>query len=257
MKANTTYLYKNENLSRDEIEKRNNGVLLGYRTKRVLPIEKMLEGKDILDVGCGYGEYSRVIAEKGYNVHGIDRVESFVTIAKEFNTIPNTTFEKRDLFGSPFPDNSFDGIVFFETIEHVDNPVDFLKEFERILRPGGFVIISTPNSTSLKNIVFSLSHRKQKKRNEIIKQIGSEKKFTGSQLEHIYNWNFITFTRLLDRCGFDVVDHAFSGVGPISFRLFGKKFKWFRGDPKIFNGFQTLKKTQILKCRKRSSESIP
>jgi len=249
------YLYHDKNLSRSEIEKLNNAKLVAAKTEHpsFSKVVKMLEGKNFLDLGCAYGELSRVLAEKGFIVHGIDRVESFITIAKEFNSTPNTYYEKRDFLEEPFPDETFDGIIFLETIEHVENPTQYLKEFHRILKPEGYFIVSTPNATSLKNMFYALSYRSKNKRNKIIKEIASEPRQTGNQLEHIYNWDFPTLVRLFDRCGFNVVDHAYTGTS-IKIPFFGKKYK-FRREPKIFNKIEPLKKTQILKCKKKSNET--
>ena len=111
---------------------------------------KMIEGKDILDVGCAAGGLCKKMANMGFKVHGIDVLENSIKIAKEFCSNPNITYEVRDIFKQPFPDNSFDCITFLETIEHVENPGLFLREFNRILRSGGYLVLSTPNATSLK-----------------------------------------------------------------------------------------------------------
>jgi len=124
----------------------------------------MLEGKDVLDVGCASGSISKYIAQMGYKVHAIDTLESSIEIANEFFNHENVTYEVRDVIKQPFPENSFDCILFFETIEHVENPAQFLREFHRILRPKGCLILSTPNATSLKNMFYALSYRRRKKK---------------------------------------------------------------------------------------------
>ena len=149
----------------DKIESENK---LGTRFKTTL---KMIEGKDVLDVGCAAGHLTRHIAKKGFRVHGIDVLEDSIQIAEEFNKFPNTTYEVRDLITNPLPSESFDCITFLETIEHVENPAGFLKEFNRILRPNGVLIISTPNATSLKNILYALSYKRKEKREKIINEI--------------------------------------------------------------------------------------
>ncbi len=183
-------------------------------------------------------------------MHGIDRVEDFIQIAREFNENENVIFEKRDFMIEKFPAESFDGILFLETIEHVENPAEFLKEFHRILRPNGILIISTPNATALKNMLYALSYRKKEKRESLIQNIKNEPKNTGDQLEHIYNWDFPCLTRLVSRCGFDITNHSFVGSGPIFLPIFGKRIRIIRGNSRILNKWPSLIKTQIIKCKK-------
>jgi ubiquinone/menaquinone biosynthesis C-methylase UbiE len=246
-------MYNGVNCSKKEIIKSNNSILKAYETKhddRISEVVRMLEGEKILDVGCGYGTISRWCSEQGYKMHGIDRVEEFILIAKEFNENKNVNFEKRDFMEKKFPADSFDGILFLETIEHVENPAEYIKEFHRILKPNGILIISTPNATALKNMLYALSYRKKEKRESLIQNISNEPKNTGDQLEHIYNWDFPCLSRLVNRCGFNITDHSFVGSGPIFLPIFGKRIRMIRGNSRILNKWPPLMKTQIIKCKK-------
>ena len=249
------YSYDGKSYSKTEIQKlleRSTGELEKYPDPRIVYTLKMIEGKDILDVGCASGVLTKMIAQKGFKVHGIDVLETSIEIAREFNSTPNASFEVRDILKQPFPENSFDCITFLETIEHVENPSSYLREFHRILRPGGCVILSTPNATSLKNILYALSYRRREKRNKVAKEITSEPRNIGTQLEHIYNWDFPTLIRLLDRCGFEHVDHAFARSGPIIVPLLGKRIQIMKMNSKILRSFEPLMVDQIIKVRKRS-----
>ena len=99
----------------------------------------------LLDVGCGDGVYLNRMRQRGWKVEGIDFDQKAVKNAKiRFG------LELRcgDLAEAKFPDNSFDAITMSHVIEHVPNPVEFLKEARRVLKPGGRVVILTPNTKS-------------------------------------------------------------------------------------------------------------
>lgn len=249
------YFYDGKNYSKAEIQKLLEISAESERNPdpRLVQTLRMIEGKNILDVGCAAGGLTRKIAQKGFKVHGIDVLETSIEIAREFSSAPNVSYEMRDVLKQPFPENSFDCITFLETIEHVDNPSSYLREFHRILRPGGCIILSTPNATSLKNILYALSYRNKEKRNQIAKEIALEPRNIGTQLEHIYNWDFPTLIRLLDRCGFDYLDHAFASSGPIIVPIFGKRVQIIKMNSKILGNFESLMVDQIIKARKRSS----
>jgi ubiquinone/menaquinone biosynthesis C-methylase UbiE len=248
--------YYGKKCSREEVDKKNKEILENLRKnpdERVLTVLQMVEGDNVLDVGCAAGTISRLMGEKGHKVLGIDRVDEYARLATEFNSTENVTFETRDVLKNPFPDKSFDCITFLETIEHVENPAQFLREFHRILRSGGCVIISTPNATSLKNLLYALSYRRKEKRDKIAKAISKEPQMTGTQLEHIYNWDFPTLVRLIDKCGFDVEEHKFVRAGPIIVPIFGKRTRLVGGDSKILERLDVLKTTHVIKCRKREN----
>jgi len=214
---------------------------------------KLVEGNKVLDVGCAGGGISKWLADRGFDVHAIDILKESIEVAKEFRNSPKITYEVRDVLKEPFPDESFDCITFLETIEHVENPAQFFREFHRILKNNGYLVVSTPNATSLKNVLYALSYRKKNKQKKVIKEISEETLGTGTQLEHIYNWDFPTLVRLLNRCGFDVIEHSFARSGPIIIPIFGKKIKIINGKSKILNRFGPLKTTLIMKAKKRKS----
>jgi len=249
-----SYFYDGKNYSYEEIEDLFQKSIERYEKdpdQRSVKTLRMIEGKDVLDVGCAAGGLCKKMANMGFKVHGIDVLENSIKIAKEFSSNPNITYEVRDILKQPFPDNSFDCITFLETIEHIENPGLFLREFNRILRSGGYLILSTPNATSLKNIFYALSYRKKEKRIQISKEISTEPRQTGTQIEHVNNWDYPTLVRLLDRCGFDLADHAFARSGPVVIPFFGKKIEIIKLNSKIFNKFEPLMTTHIMKARKR------
>lgn len=99
---------------------------------------------DLLEVGCGEGRGVELLSPAVRSYTAIDKiVEIEDTIRKKY---PDIRFLNMNV--PPFDglaDNSFDTVVSFQVIEHIDQDKDFLREIHRVLRPGGMAVISTPN----------------------------------------------------------------------------------------------------------------
>lgn len=114
------------------------------RYEFALPYAK---GKKVIDVACGFGTGSKMLAEVAESVVGVDLSEEELGFARPNYEGGNLKFLKEDATKMPVPDNSFDLAVSFETIEHLDavEQSDFLKELRRVVRPGGVILLSTPD----------------------------------------------------------------------------------------------------------------
>ena len=105
-----------------------------------------IDNKKVLDVACGSGYGTYFMARNGAQlVTGIDISEEVINYCQKCYRNKNLAFEVMDATDLKFPDNSFDVIVSFETIEHLSDHDLFLTELKRVLKPQGVVIISTPN----------------------------------------------------------------------------------------------------------------
>lgn len=123
----------------------------GHVVRYQLAAELVRAGERILDAACGLGYGSYVLAHltRCASVLGVDGSDYAIDYA-ELNFAacdPRLAFCRGFLPGDlgDLPDESFDVIVSFETLEHVENPVGLLAEFSRLLRRGGRVIVSVPN----------------------------------------------------------------------------------------------------------------
>jgi ubiquinone/menaquinone biosynthesis C-methylase UbiE len=106
-----------------------------------------LQGLRILDAGSGNGGISIAFANHGAQVEGVDIEEELVTIARADATAQNsranfTLYEGTTL---PFLGHSFDVAFSASVIEHVTDPVRYLAEILRVLKPGGYLYLAFPN----------------------------------------------------------------------------------------------------------------
>lgn len=100
--------------------------------------------KKILELGTGGGEFMSVLKKRGYNVIGLDILPNKILLEKGYD------IRKCDLNeGLPFKKSSFDVVIRLEVLEHLYNPYEMMKEIRRVLRPGGYAIISMPNTASI------------------------------------------------------------------------------------------------------------
>jgi len=106
---------------------------------------------NFLDIGCGAGQVIAKLATK-FNSEcqlvGIDIGGESIQLAKKNK---NGKFLQYDGFNMPFNDNYFNIVGSYNVLEHVNNPVLFLSESLRVLKPGGYLIISCPNFLSITN----------------------------------------------------------------------------------------------------------
>lgn len=94
----------------------------------------------VLDVGCGTGNYTKIIKEHGFKTNGICLSAVDAKVCKE-KGIDVTVC---DMHGIEYPNNSFNAIFCVHTIEHSIAPYIAFCEFNRILKPGGILYISLP-----------------------------------------------------------------------------------------------------------------
>lgn len=110
-------------------------------------------GSKILDVGCGGGFLSNELARQGYLVTGVDISEDSLNVARKHDVTGSVRYETADAYHLPYPDNSFDAVTAMDFLEHVDRPDDVIKEFSRVLRPGGLFFFHTFNRNPLSHLV--------------------------------------------------------------------------------------------------------
>jgi ubiquinone/menaquinone biosynthesis C-methylase UbiE len=108
-------------------------------------IEKMTGTEIVLDIACGTGFGSNMLAEKASRVIGGDIDSSIIALNKKEWQRNNLDFQILDATQLPFEDETFDILVSFETIEHSKEYDAMLNEFKRVTKPGGLLFISTPN----------------------------------------------------------------------------------------------------------------
>ena len=112
---------------------------------RYLFARSFCHGLDVLDVASGEGYGAAQIAQVARRVTGVDYAQAAVDGASASFPRDNLRFMQGDARSLPLGDASFDIAVSFETIEHFDHQEKFLAEIARVLKPGGLVIISTPD----------------------------------------------------------------------------------------------------------------
>ena len=105
-----------------------------------------ITGKNVLDVGCGLAYGTALMAASALQITGVDYDE--ITIdenRKEYGNVQNLDFRHGQIPPLPFEDGTFDVITAFQFIEHIKPRKEFLKECIRVLKPGGSLLVTTPN----------------------------------------------------------------------------------------------------------------
>jgi 2-polyprenyl-3-methyl-5-hydroxy-6-metoxy-1,4-benzoquinol methylase len=105
-------------------------------------VRKYANGTNLLDIGCAQGFFLFGAAKAGYTTKGIEIAQDAAAYArKEFGLdIEIKPFEELR-----FAENHFDVVTLWQVLEHVPYPLMMLKEVHRILKPGGVLVVSTPN----------------------------------------------------------------------------------------------------------------
>lgn len=114
--------------------------------RSILRVLKPWFGGRLLDVGCGEGQFLRRSA-RHFDASGVDvSIEGVeqARLASGLATISVATASEL-----PFPDGSFAVVTCFDVLEHLGRPEAALAEAHRVLEPGGVIVLSTPNPSSL------------------------------------------------------------------------------------------------------------
>jgi lipopolysaccharide biosynthesis protein/SAM-dependent methyltransferase len=102
-------------------------------------------GRDVLDIACGEGYGADILAATAKSVVGVDISPEAIEHAKSCYRDPRIFFRVGSATDIPIPDASVDMVVSFETIEHLEDHDRMMQELRRVLRPGGLLMISSPN----------------------------------------------------------------------------------------------------------------
>jgi SAM-dependent methyltransferase len=138
----------------------------------------------VLDVGCGGGLFLRMLAERGRPVVGLDFALGAADAAWNQNGVPAVC---GSLARAPFAAESFAAVTMFHVIEHLYDPVAYLEAAQRLLKPGGRLIVQVPNAACWQFLLLGES-------------------WNGVDIpRHLINYRARDLEILLDRCGFEVM----------------------------------------------------
>lgn len=104
---------------------------------------------NVLDLGCGYGQWTRVLSSLNKNAYGIDMNENRIEISKNLFkneiSVSNLYFSQQNATKTSFPDEHFDAIFCYGVFMFL-NPSESLSEIKRILKPEGLLYVATNSS---------------------------------------------------------------------------------------------------------------
>jgi SAM-dependent methyltransferase len=146
--------YQADDIAEEYEDKRfsRGGQLIDRREKRaVLSALGPVEGQDVLEIACGTGRFTVILAEQGADVVGLDISEPMLRRGRQKAAAADTRVEwlRGDAARLPFPDDSFDSVLAMRFFHLADTPVAFLSELRRVSRER--VVFDTFNGISTRS----------------------------------------------------------------------------------------------------------
>jgi len=211
---------------------------------RHIQVLDRIEGDTVVDVGCFTGAFVREATRRfpGKTITGIDYFEDNIRIARLLYPEIRHSFTQMSVYRLGFSDGSIDCITLQETLEHLEGAAVAIKEINRVLKPGGALIVSVPNPFYIRRIIaFACSEianacRRWRGRSQ---RLGTEVLSESIEWDrHVHAWTPQTLMTLLAVNGFAYVDHCYETKVPDRLR------RWLLTIVPFFGP------TQILKVRK-------
>ncbi len=162
---------------------------------------KMIKGK-ILDAGCGEGDFALHIAKTTdvKQVDGIDisqtAIKRCIKKAKENSLSEKTKFTTGSITNLPFTDSIFDSVFAFEIVEHIVDTEKMFKEFNRVLKKGGYLGITTVDFNLPKMIIIALFYFET---------------YFDPTTPHIRFFTKNTLKKMLEKNGFKLLQYQWDG----------------------------------------------
>lgn len=102
------------------------------------------DNKLVLDLGCGSGYGSAILAKKAWKVHGIDKTSSAIDFAKRYYSKGNVEWFNEDFPPIQKEEKRYGLVVCHEVVEHIDDDVGLLQEIKRVMEDSGIFVGTTP-----------------------------------------------------------------------------------------------------------------
>jgi SAM-dependent methyltransferase len=157
----------------------------------------------LLDLGCGDGNHLRWLADFADEVYGCDY--NPVRLARARAQLPDATLFMADILDFPAFDGMFDIVFFNHVIEHIPDDIAALRTVKRILRPGGLVVLGTPNEGAF---WWQLAYKRDPE--------------SLRTTDHVHFYTAATLTARMKSAGLAVEDVHHMGWGPPDWRLDGR-----------------------------------
>lgn len=146
-------------------------------------------GKNMLEAGCGDGRFLALAKNKGLRVVGLDVNKAAVDDAKRRSGADRVYDWTIDRFAAAFPQERFDVICAFHLLEHLSDPVGFMRAASGMTAAGGIAVIAVPN------------HKRQS-------LAYADREGWDQPPHHLTWWDEKSLRRLMDICGFEIVAKA-------------------------------------------------
>lgn len=155
--------------------------------KRLRKIELLTKSGRLLDIGCSLGYFVEAANNRGWDGYGVEISEHAAGVAaKSGLKVKSGVIED-----ACYEDDFFDCVTMWDVLEHVPDPTKHMLEVKRILKPGGLVVIGTPN------FAHPIARRKMKTAPCQWRHFKPH--------EHVFYFTPQSLKMLLEKCGFDAV----------------------------------------------------
>ena len=153
-------------------------------------------GNRLLDVGCAVGVFMTLARDEGWEVSGVDISDFAAGYCRE--KLGLDAHAAGNLAEAGFEPESFDVITLWDVLEHFEDPLSQLREVNRLLKPGGVMLVDTPNQGSL---IRSVAHFLYRISGGLV-DLPVRKLY---HQFHLYYFDTATLGRLLEEAGFQLV----------------------------------------------------
>jgi ubiquinone/menaquinone biosynthesis C-methylase UbiE len=174
-------------------------------------IKRLPDLGEVLELGCGTGYFTEVIAQNADHVFATDLSDELLENAKKrLNKIDNITIQKENCTSTSFTSNKFDTVFMANVIHVIENPSLVLQECYRILKDDGLLIITTFTNQAMKPL------EKIKLGFRFIKVWGKPPKYT-------HSFSLESLGSLMESAGFSIEEAKLLGDKTKTLYLIGKK----------------------------------